>query len=258
MLDAHIAALEQYDLTEVFISECFGHEIADARLYNAFNVDAAPDPAPDPDPGKPAGGGGVQGDDRPQQHGNHPVPHDIEPEPPDPEPPPGGRTARTRKPDYAALRPLFGWADTEVIKRTFELTTQYARIPSGTAIRQWFKSRNPALNVPRRNEPVAMDYVYSDTPAVDNGSTGAVIFVGTRSHVTDVYGVKTDGELVNTLQDNIRDRGALTKLISDNAKVNISDRIKDFLRALIITSWQSESYHQHQNFAERRWQIVKE
>ena len=31
------------------------------------------------------------------------------------------------------------------------------------------KSRNPALNIPRRHEAVATDTVFSDTPAVDSG-----------------------------------------------------------------------------------------
>ena len=31
------------------------------------------------------------------------------------------------------------------------------------------ESRNPALNVPRRHEPVATDTIFSDTPAVDSG-----------------------------------------------------------------------------------------
>ena len=33
----------------------------------------------------------------------------------------------TKEPDYAALRPLFGWAPKELIKRTFTATTQFAR-----------------------------------------------------------------------------------------------------------------------------------
>jgi hypothetical protein len=43
----------------------------------------------------------------------------------------------------------------------------------------------------------------------------------------------------------------MTKLISDSAKLEISARVKDVLRAFIIDDWQSEPYYQHQNFAER-------
>jgi hypothetical protein len=50
--------------------------------------------------------------------------------------------------------------------------------------------------------------VYSDVPAIYDGSTAAVIFVGTNTQVTDVYGIKTDKQCVNTLEDNIIQRGA--------------------------------------------------
>ena len=36
-------------------------------------------------------------------------------------------------------------------------------------VRKHLKSRNPALTIPRRHEPVASDTVFSDTPAVDSG-----------------------------------------------------------------------------------------
>ena len=40
-----------------------------------------------------------------------------------------------------------------------------------------FKSRNPVFNIPRRSEAVATDTIFSDTPAVDDGSTMAQYFV---------------------------------------------------------------------------------
>ena len=39
-----------------------------------------------------------------------------------------------------------------------------------------FKSRNPVFNIPRRSEAVATDTIFSDTPAVDDGSTMAQFF----------------------------------------------------------------------------------
>ena len=167
------------------------------------------------------------------------------------------RVTTKREPDYASLRPLFGWLSPDIIKKTFENTTQYARIPTGTLLKKTFKSPNPALNVARRNEAVACDIVYSDTPAVNDGSTAAVMFVGLDSQVTDIYGIKTDKQFVNTLEDQIVDRGAPHKLISDGARVIISDKIVDILRTLCIKSWQSEPYQQQQNPAERRYQTLK-
>ena len=42
----------------------------------------------------------------------------------------------------------------------------------------------------------------------------------------------------------------MDKLISDHAQVEISERVQDFLRALIIPTWQSEPHNQQQNPAE--------
>jgi hypothetical protein len=112
------------------------------------------------------------------------------------------------KPDFDQLRPLFGWLPADVIRHTFARTTQYGRLPTGTHLKRSFKSANPALNVHRRTEDVACDIIYSDEPAVDDGSLAAVVFVGTSSMVTDVYGIKTDRQFVNTLEDQITDRGA--------------------------------------------------
>ena len=57
-----------------------------------------------------------------------------------------------------------------------------------------------------------MDYVYTDIPAVDDGSMGAQIFVGTESEVCDVQGLKSPKQFVNSLEDNIRKRGAVQLL----------------------------------------------
>ena len=74
------------------------------------------------------------------------------------------------------------------------------------------------------------------------------------SLVIDVYSMGSSKEFVNTLKDQIRKRGAMDKLISDSARVETSDRVKDLLRAMMIDDWQSERGYQHQNPAERRYQ----
>ena len=124
-------------------------------------------------------------------------------------------------------------------------------------MRKHFKSRFPAFNIPRRSEEVATDTIFSDTPAIDSGVTMAQIFVGKRTLVTDVYPLKSQKQFVNTLEDNIRFRGAMTKLISDYAKVEISNKVKDMLRMYHSSSWNSEPYHQNQNPAEGRYCTLK-
>ena len=85
----------------------------------------------------------------------------------------------------------------------------------------------------------------------------AQIFVGKRTLVTDVYRLKSQKQFVNTLEDNIRFRGAMTKLISDYSKVEISNKVKDILRMYHSSSWNSEPYHQNQNPAEGRYCTLK-
>jgi len=85
----------------------------------------------------------------------------------------------------------------------------------------------------------------------------AQIFVGRKTLVIDVYGMGSAAEFVNTLEDIIRKRGPMDKLISDSAKVEISRRVKEILRALMIDDWQSERNRQNQNFAEHRWCMAK-
>ena len=113
----------------------------------------------------------------------------------------------------------------------------------GTRLRQMFRSANPALNVQRRNESVASDFFFSHVPAVDGGETTAVLFVGVDSDVADPYKVKSEKQFINTLEDNVRERGAMDKLISDRAQVEIGERIKNFLRGLVIAAWQKCTLH---------------
>jgi hypothetical protein len=75
----------------------------------------------------------------------------------------------------------------DAIKKTFEHTTQLARMPMSTILKKRYKSPNPALNVRPRDKPVATDTIYSDTPAIDCGITSAQLFVGTKTHTADVY-----------------------------------------------------------------------
>ena len=72
--------------------------------------------------------------------------------------------------DAERLRKFFPGASTETIKRTLEATTQYGTrgAVEGTTLRQQVQAPNPVLNIPRRNEDVATDTLYSDTPAIDD------------------------------------------------------------------------------------------
>ena len=76
------------------------------------------------------------------------------------------------------MHACLGFAPIEVIKKTFAKMTQYARNIACLPFRTHLKSRFPALNVRRRNKPVATDTVWADEPDIDDGSTVVQVFVG--------------------------------------------------------------------------------
>ena len=168
------------------------------------------------------------------------------------------RNRRLNSYDYEKLRPYLLWLPLDRVKKTLENSTQWFRNMYRILFRKLFKSRFPAFNVPRRHEPVATDTMWSKVPAIDGGAKGAPVFVGRTTKFVDVYPVRTDGEFVQTLEDNIRRRGAMDILISDNAKAQISNKVKDILRMYKIADYQSEPHHQHQNFAERTIGFLKD
>ena len=51
-------------------------------------------------------------------------------------------------------------------------------IPNTFPMKSQFKSRNPALNIPKRHKPGPTDTIFSDTPVVDSGVKQAQVFVG--------------------------------------------------------------------------------
>ena len=150
-----------------------------------------------------------------------------------------------------------GWVKVDTVQKTMEQSTQWGvSLPNTFTMKKHLKSRNPALNIPRRHEPVAPDNVFSDTPAVDSGVKQAQVFVGRDMLVADAYPMKSGKQFVNTLEDNVRRRGAMDKLLSDSAKTEISNKVMDILRACHISNCHSEPYHQIQNPAEWRYRTI--
>ena len=65
----------------------------------------------------------------------------------------------------------------------------------------------------------------------------AQFFYGIHSLTCDVFGMKTDKQFVSTLEDVIRYRGAIYKIVSDSAHVEITGCVKDIIRAYVIGNW---------------------
>ena len=153
--------------------------------------------------------------------------------------------------DWEALKPYFGWAPFPSIQNTFKVTTRDGPAASTQDyLKKHFKARNPVFNIPWQNEAVATDTVFSDTPAIADGSTMAQFFCGQDTLVCHAYGIKSTKQFINTLAHNIRNRGAMHTLISDGGSYEISKKVTDLLRSLFIADYQSESYDQYQNRAE--------
>ena len=156
-----------------------------------------------------------------------------------------------QEPDWNALCPFFAWTSPSSIKDTFNVTTRHGTAPNTQDyIKKHFKPRNPVFSIPRCSEAVATDTIFSDTPAVDDGSTMAQFFCRHDTLVCDAYGIKSTKQFINTLSDKIRKWGAMDTLISDGGKHDISKGVTDFLHSLFIQDYQSESYHQDQNKTE--------
>ena len=80
--------------------------------------------------------------------------------------------------DWNSLRLYFGWQSEQVIKNTYKVTSRFGgTIPQHDYLKKHFEAGNPVFNIPRRNEGVATDTIFSDTPATNDGSTMAQFFV---------------------------------------------------------------------------------
>ena len=176
------------------------------------------------------------------QHVLRTIQHDVSPE----------------TPDCGKFRPYFGWVNVDTVQKTMEQSTQWGvSILNTFPMKKHLKSRKPALNIPRRHEPVATDTVISDTSAADSGVKQGQVFVGRDTLVADAYPMKSGKQFVKTIEDNIRRRGATDRFLSDSAKTEISNKVMDILRAYHILSWHSEPYHQNQNPSEWRYRTIK-
>ena len=78
----------------------------------------------------------------------------------------------------------------------------------------------------------------------------AQLYVGKKSSLTEVFGMATESQFAETLQDFIRKWGAPDILMSDNARSETSKTVKKILREYFIKSQQSEAGQQNQNLAE--------
>src|SRR5210317_940000 len=81
--------------------------------------------------------------------------------------------------------------------------------------------------------------------------------VSTMSPVIDVYGITTDAQFFQTLQNNVRKRRTMNKLVIDSATSETSKAVQNYLRWIVIVDCQLEPYQKNQNPAERTFLDIK-
>ena len=151
-------------------------------------------------------------------------------------------------------------ANLDTIRKTLEATTQHGTRGAieGVNLRNQILSPNPILNIPRRSEDVATDTLYGSVPSIEDGSTAVQFFIGRRSLYRSVRSLGTsDKNYPRALLEEIRRFGSMLGVISDNAKAQVSNTVKDIYRTFAINDWHSEPYKGNQNFAERGWKDTK-
>ena len=163
-----------------------------------------------------------------------------------------------QEPDWNSQRPSLAWTSTSSIKDTFNVTTRHETAPNTQDyIKHHFKPRNPVFSIPRCSEDVGTDTIFSETPAVDDGSTMTKFFYGHDTFTCGTYGIKSTKQFINTLSANTRKWGAMITLTSDGGTYDISKGVTDLLHSLFIQDFKSEPYHQQQNKVKNRFGHAK-
>lgn len=136
------------------------------------------------------------------------------------------------------------------------MTPLAKRVRDRLPFRRHLKARYPELNRPRLRETFATDTFFSSVKAL-GGYLCMQLFVGVSSRFTATYGMHTESQGPQALEDFIRDYGAPFVIRSDNAKMEIGKTFTQICRKYNIKQTTTEPHHPQQNPAERQIQEVK-
>ena len=142
------------------------------------------------------------------------------------------------------------------MQATWAITTQLGTRDVRYPLRRHYKSRIAGANVPRLQETFSTDTMFASTPGI-GGELCCQLFVGNKSSLTAVYGMKRESEGIEALHQFVTDWGAPNVIRRDNSKMQNSKAWKAFERKMQIKSETSEPENQQQNPAERRIQTIK-
>ena len=151
--------------------------------------------------------------------------------------------------DYERLSPYFAFRPHDVIQHTLRQTTQLAKSTIHYPMRRHLKSRFQMLRHKRLNEVIATDTYVSSVKSIE-GYYCAQVFFGMTSKMLYVAGMKTESEFPDVYLDFIRQRGIPSALRRDNAKSEMSHRVRKIHRDLVIADQWTEPHSPWQNPAE--------
>ena len=168
------------------------------------------------------------------------------------------RQSSPQEPDWNTQRPSLAWTSPSSIKDSFNVTTRHETAPNTQDyIKHHFMPRNPVFSIPRCSEDVGTDTIFSETPAVDDGSTMTKFFYGHDTFACDTYGIKSTKQFISTLSSNTRKWGAMITLTRDGGTYDISKGVTNLPHSLFIQDFKSEPYHQQQNKVKNRFGHAK-
>jgi hypothetical protein len=116
-------------------------------------------------------------------------------------------------------------------------------------MRRHLKSRFQMLRHKRLHEVIATYTYFANEKSIE-GYHCAQVFYGMTSKLLYVAGMKTESEFADAYLDFIRKYGISSSLQRDNAKSEMSQRVQDIHRDLIIANQWTEPHSPWQNPAE--------
>ena len=118
--------------------------------------------------------------------------------------------------DLEELQPKLAWKPLEVIKKTLQVTTQWATNICSYPLKDHHTSRFPWNNRSRLQEDVSMDTVFSTETGYD-GSNATQVFFGLLSRCINVYHMPSNksGHVLKAYQDFMRYEGVPSCLHRD-------------------------------------------
>jgi hypothetical protein len=151
--------------------------------------------------------------------------------------------------DYKRLSPYFAFRPHDVIQHTLRQTTQLAKSTIHYPMRRHFKSRFQMLRHKRLKEVIATDTYFSNVKSIEKYYC-AQVFFGMTSKMLYVAGMKTESDFLDVYLDFIRQHGIPSALRRDNAKSEMSHRVRQIHRDLVIADQWTEPHSPWQNPAE--------